>query len=125
MDGSKASTTTMWGQRRRLSETMTAMSLRKLNTHQRFILVVGLAIALYWIGRWIIVGGSTGWIAYAPLSGQTNPGLPFLPTHIWAQLLIWLGLTLVWVVCSLFIMRSTKQSDDAEPGEHNADPELI
>jgi heme/copper-type cytochrome/quinol oxidase subunit 1 len=114
----------MSSERQRASETMTAVSLRKLNTHQRLILVVGLAIALYWIGRWIIVGGSTGWIAYAPLSGQANPGLPFLPTHIWAQLLIWLGLTLVWVVCSLFIMRSTKQSDNAVPDEQNADPEL-
>jgi hypothetical protein len=76
------------------------------------VVVVGLAFALYWIGRWIILAGTTsGWIAYAPLSRATQK-VPFLPTHLWAQLLVWLGLVLVWVVCSLLIFRSSRESDE-------------
>jgi hypothetical protein len=78
--------------------------LRSLNSRQGVIIVVGLAFALHWVGRWIISAGSTdGWIAYAPLSGASS-GAPFLLTHPWAQLLIWFGLVLAWVVASLLII---------------------
>jgi hypothetical protein len=84
---------------------------RKLNLHQRVVLVVGLGITLYWIGRGIIVGGETGWIAYAPLN-NTYSSVPFL-WHAWAQLLVWLVLTVVWVVASLFILRSDRHRERA------------
>ena len=88
------------------------MSFQRLNALQRTVIVAGLAFALYWLGRWIILAGSTnGWIAYAPLSGASTSG-PFLLTHVWAQLLIWLGLVLVWVVCSLFIFRTAHESEE-------------
>jgi heme/copper-type cytochrome/quinol oxidase subunit 1 len=83
-----------------------------MNSRQRVVIVAGFGVALYWLGRWIISAGSTnGWIAYAPLSG-TSPEEPFLLTHLWAQLLIWLGLVIVWVVCSLLIFRDPHESDE-------------
>jgi hypothetical protein len=87
-----------------------------MNSRQRVVIVAGLAFALYWVGRWIISAGSTdGWIAYAPLSGASS-GAPFLLTHVWAQLLIWLGLVLVWVVASLLIFRDGQEPDqESEP----------
>ena len=87
-----------------------------MNSRQRVVIVAGLAFALYWVGRWIISAGSTdGWIAYAPLSGASS-GAPFLLTHVWAQLLIWLGLVLVWVVASLLIFRDRQEPDqESEP----------
>jgi hypothetical protein len=90
--------------------------LRSLNPRQRVVIVAGFAFALYWLGRWIISAGSTnGWIAYAPLSGASS-GAPFLLTHLWAQLLIWFGLVLVWVVASLLILRDRQKSDqESEP----------
>jgi hypothetical protein len=89
---------------------------QRLNTLQRTVIVVGLAFALYWLGRWIILAGSTnGWIAYAPSSGASPSG-PFLLSHLWAQLLIWLGPVLLWVVCSLFIFRSAPEpNEETEP----------
>ena len=92
------------------------MALHSLNPRQRVVIVAGFAFALYWLGRWIICAGSTnGWIAYAPLSGASS-GAPFLLTHLWAQLLVWLGLVLVWVVCSLLIFRDGHKSDqESEP----------
>ena len=72
--------------------------------------MAGMAFALYWLGRWIISAAGTGWIVYAPLSG-TSSRAPFLLTHLWAQLLIWLGLVLVWVVSSLLILRDHQKPD--------------
>ena len=87
------------------------MPFHRLNPRQRVVIVAGFAFALYWLGRWIISAGSTnGWIAYAPLNGP-SPGTPFLLTHLWAQLLIWLGLVIVWVVFSLLIFRERDKSD--------------
>jgi heme/copper-type cytochrome/quinol oxidase subunit 1 len=90
------------------------VAFRSLNARQRVVIVAGLAFALYWLGRWIISAGSTnGWIAYAPLSGASS-GAPYLFTHLWAQLLIWLGLVLVWVVFSLLIFRSPAEETEEE-----------
>jgi hypothetical protein len=86
------------------------VSLPNLNPRQRVVIVAGFAFALYWLGRWIISAAGTGWIAYAPLSGASSRA-PFLLTHLWAQLLIWLGLVIVWVVSSLLILRDEQKPD--------------
>jgi hypothetical protein len=88
------------------------MPFRRLNPRQRVVIVAGFAFALYWIGRWIMSAGSTnGWVAYAPLSGASS-GAPFLLTHPWAQLLIWLGLVVVWIGFSLLVFRDEKSPDE-------------
>ncbi|HEY5111538.1 MAG TPA: hypothetical protein VII67_04325 [Acidimicrobiales bacterium] len=48
------------------------MSRRRFNFAQRFVVVVGVGIALSFVGRWVTSLGSqltmTGWTGYAPLS---------------------------------------------------------
>jgi hypothetical protein len=73
---------------------------------QRIVIIVGLAVALWFVGRYIVAGrsGSFGWVAYAPLSHATD-GPNFGGMAPWAQLLVWLGLTAAWVLASVFILR--------------------
>jgi hypothetical protein len=82
-----------------------------VNTAQRVVIVVGLGIALYLFGSWLIgyweFGGSPnsfGWVGYAPLSGTVSR--PGLILHPWVRLLIWLALTTIWVVTSAVLLRS-------------------
>jgi hypothetical protein len=87
--------------------------IRRLNSPQRTIIVIGMGIGLYLFGQWLIgvwQGDSFGWVAYAPLS-QAAP--PVIVLHPWVRLLIWLALTGVWVITSLGVL-STRNSFPAE-----------
>jgi heme/copper-type cytochrome/quinol oxidase subunit 1 len=87
--------------------------VRKLSGPQRTVIIVGLAVGLWFVGRYIVAGGngSFGWVAYAPLSNTTDgPNLGGLA--LWAQLLVWLGLTAAWVLASVFILRSPAERTD-------------
>jgi hypothetical protein len=85
------------------------MRSRTLNVGQRVIIVVGIEISLYLLGQWAIgywqfgSEGSSGWVAYAPLSAASTP--PQVVLHPWVRLVIWLALTLVWVVSSVVLLR--------------------
>jgi heme/copper-type cytochrome/quinol oxidase subunit 1 len=48
--------------------------VRRLRLPQRIVIIVGLAVALWFVGRYIVAGrsGSFGWVAYAPLSHATD-----------------------------------------------------
>ncbi|MGD0881894.1 MAG: hypothetical protein ABSB09_10030 [Acidimicrobiales bacterium] len=91
------------------------MRLRRLDVAQRAVVVIGMGIALYLFGQWLIgfweggSAGSFGWVAYAPLSGATNP--PVILLHPWVRLLIWLALTTVWVLASVAVMSGGRVLD--------------
>jgi heme/copper-type cytochrome/quinol oxidase subunit 1 len=85
---------------------------------QRVVVVIGFAAGLYFFGSWITsrVGTATGWTSYAPLSiGQANPPGPGL--HPWVRLIIWLALILIWVLSSVFLLRSPRPSRAENPTE--------
>ena len=68
--------------------------------------MIGLAVALDVLGAYAVTKGKleVGWVAYAPLSGATNAPAFGLPT--WARLLVWLGLIILWVAASAWLLRS-------------------
>ena len=88
------------------------MRLRDWNLRQRIVVVIGLGLALVFLGRWITTRHRfTGWVAYAPLSrGVHTVGGTAL--HPGLRLLIWVALTLIWVVVSLALLRSTPDSEN-------------
>ena len=79
----------------------------RLNKHQRFVLVVGLGVGLYLIGTWISTWNSyLGWAGYGmPRRVFTYSFSGSFRWQPWQLLLIWLALTLVWVIASLWIVR--------------------
>jgi hypothetical protein len=90
------------------------MRIGRLNGGQRIIVVIGIGIALYLFGEWLIgfwEGGSFGWVGYAPLSQAPLPSVVVL--HPWVRLLIWLAITAIWVIASLGIM-STRRRDSGK-----------
>jgi hypothetical protein len=85
------------------------MRIMRLNGPQRIIIVIGMGIALYLFGNWLIgswQGGSFGWVSYEPLSQATPP--PEVILHPWVRLLIWLALTVVWAIVSLWMLSTRK-----------------
>jgi hypothetical protein len=86
------------------------MIRRRFNFAQRVVVVIGLGVALYLFGSWVTNLGShlpTGWAAFAPLSGASLT--PFVGgLHPWVRLVLWLMLTVVWMVSSLFLVRSPR-----------------
>jgi heme/copper-type cytochrome/quinol oxidase subunit 1 len=80
---------------------------------QRLILVIGLGVALFFVGCWATSLGAKenfGWVAYAPLSKSA-----FFPPigglHPWVRLVIWLLLTLVWMGLALALLREKTSVD--------------
>lgn len=78
-------------------------------------MVVGLGPGLLWfgaclIGPWGLGSSGFGWVSYAPVSGVA--GGPDVMVRPWVRLLIWLGLTLIWVAVSLFLLRSRRRAVD-------------
>jgi hypothetical protein len=91
----------------------------RLNLGQRIVIVVGLGVGLAAFGLWVIAQASPdrafGWVGYAPLQSsaayRSSLSLAFrggLP--LWVQLLIWLGLTILWTITSAFVLRSSLES---------------
>jgi hypothetical protein len=84
--------------------------LDRLNLDQRIIIVIALGGLMYWLGIWISSLNKPtafGWVAYAPLSGSTFPPIGGL-TPRWI-LLLWTGLTLVWAILSMVVLRSPRR----------------
>lgn len=88
---------------------------RVLNKHQQVVVVVGIGVGLYMIGLWI-----STWSTYCNWAGcdiprrvfTYNPGEPFR-WQPWQLLLIWLGLTIVWVFTALWILRARATAADS------------
>jgi heme/copper-type cytochrome/quinol oxidase subunit 1 len=80
----------------------------RLGLGQRIVLVVGLAVLLQTVGTYIATLGNvtSGWTAYAPLSGQLN--LPNLGLRPGLRLLLWIGLTLIWMAASVRLLRGPR-----------------
>jgi hypothetical protein len=84
--------------------------LKRLGLAQRIVIVVALGLALGALGNFIVAGvefgANFGWFGYAPLA---NNSFVTINSNLapWQELLIWLGLTLVWAVCSILILRPT------------------
>lgn len=90
------------------------MRLRRVNKHQRVALVVGIGVGLILIGTWISSWNSNAGLGYAlprRVASYTPSGA--FGWQPWQLLLIWLGLAGVWLVASLWILRSR----DTTPGD--------
>ena len=95
--------------------------LDRLGLSQRIVLVIALALFLGAVGIYLVTLGTPtaylGGFGYTPL----RPGIniirgPDLPT--WAQLLVWMGLILVWTVASVVVLRPAETtSSDADVAE--------
>ena len=102
-------------------------SPRRLNLGQRIVVIVGLGVGLAVFGLWATAQGSpdhlVGWTGYAPLESsaayRSSLSLTFRGgLHPWVQLLIWLGLTILWTVTSVFVLRSSSEPlIQSEPGD--------
>lgn len=89
----------------------------QLNIGQRIVVLIGLGVGLYFFGDWITTRGQTpfGWVAYAPLSRTVNPGdFNGSGLHPWVQLVIWLALTVFWVLIALFLLRTPSPAHSSE-----------
>jgi len=85
---------------------------------QRVVVVIGFGAGLYFFGSWITSRGgtATGWTSYAPLS-INQPIPPGSGLHPWVRLVIWLVLILVWVLSSVYLLRSPRPSRVENPTE--------
>jgi len=94
--------------------------MRRMNRGQRVVVVVGLGVALYFLGGWVTTRGTPlqfGWVAYAPLSNTYNTPVGLGGLHPWVRLVIWLVFTFVWVVASVLLLRSRPAEKDTGPAE--------
>ena len=75
------------------------------------MIVVATGIAFVALGLYLTRLGSPrlGWYAYSPLTrGAWMPGTG-LPA--WLRLIIWLGLTVIWALASVVVLRPPGESD--------------
>ena len=85
------------------------MRLHSLNVAQRVVVVSGLGIGLLFFGQWVTTRGSlSGWTGYAPLSNSFQLSGGMQP---WVRLIVWLALTLVWMVISLVLLKTRRKSE--------------
>jgi hypothetical protein len=82
--------------------------LDRLTQAQRIVIVVALGVACAAVGIYVNGLGSTvafGWYAYAPLTsaGPAHTGLAG-----WLRVVIWLGLTGLWALTSLYLLRPAR-----------------
>jgi heme/copper-type cytochrome/quinol oxidase subunit 1 len=77
----------------------------RLNMAQRVVLVITLGLALGIVASYLTglgVSVSTGWYAYAPLSGQLQA--PGIGEPGWLRLIIWLAAISLWALTSLRVL---------------------
>ena len=81
-----------------------------LNTAQRIVIVVAIGIALTALGVYLASLGSPryGWCWYSPLAPGRPTGTDLAD---WLRLIIWLGLTGIWAVASVIVLRRLRGSD--------------
>jgi hypothetical protein len=105
------------GSRRTWMSRMTSLGA-SANLAQRIVIVVGLAAGLTVFGSWLTGDGTLfrGWTGYAPLGPYAVVGGGLPP---WARLLIRLGLILVWLAASLWLLRVGKVLSQRPPGVHD------
>ena len=74
----------------------------RLNMAQRVVVVITVGLALGIVtGYFTGLGVRTGWYAYAPLSGQLQPGIG---EPGWLRLIIWLAAISLWALTSLRVL---------------------
>ena len=94
--------------------------LDRLGLAQRIILVVASALLLGTVGVYVSTLGTPtanfGWFGYAPLSGGIHVVSDGPDLTAWQQLLVWIGLILVWAVGSVVVLKPRpNQENDQEP----------
>jgi hypothetical protein len=91
-----------------------------LNKSQRIVIVVAIGIAFGALGLYLTRLGSPriGWYAYPALAPGVGPPSMGLPA--WLRLIIWLGLTGIWALASVIMLRppSASQPQPAQEGSH-------
>jgi heme/copper-type cytochrome/quinol oxidase subunit 1 len=88
--------------------------VERLGLAQRVVAVVAFGLVCGVVGEFIVSLGSggadTGWFGYAPLT--TSIAVSSDQLSGWEQLLVWLGLIVVWAAVALWLLRSPPASDD-------------
>jgi hypothetical protein len=77
----------------------------RLSQPQKIVVVIALGVACVAAGIYVVSRGSTvtGWYAYAPLSQTAYP--PHAPLAGGLHLIIWLALTALWALVSIWVLR--------------------
>jgi hypothetical protein len=84
----------------------------RLNRGQRIVAVVGLGVALFFVGVYLSeLGSYFGWIAYAPLSKATAGTPSLTPLE---DLFLRLGLVALWVAAAVVLLRDSRAADRTE-----------
>jgi len=76
-------------------------------------MVVGLGVVIFFFGTWVTNLGShpfTGWTGYAPLNTSSLVAR-YGGLHAGVRLVLWLILTFVWMVLSLWLLRSPSDAE--------------
>lgn len=81
--------------------------LERLGLAQRIVILIGLGLGLVALGGYLVSLNSPatfGWFGYAPLTNNAfvPEGSGLAP---WLQLLIWLGLILVWSLAGVLLLK--------------------
>ena len=92
--------------------------LDRLGLAQRIVLLIGLGFGLTFLGAYLVSLGNPaanfGWFGYAPLTRnafvQEGTGLSG-----WQQMLIWLGLILVWTTAGVVILKQPTRVRSGDP----------
>ena len=102
---------------------MSVGALDRLGAAQRVIVVISLALVLLAVGIYVSTLGLQGGDIAGGIEKATflNPSQGFTPPMVvgqvvpdlsaWQQLLVWLGLILVWTTLSVVVMRPPRHGD--------------
>lgn len=95
-----------------------------MNTAQRTVVSIALALALVVLGLWVDGAGSAapigGWYNTAPNAGVVYTfDVSWLQGHPFVRMLFWLGVVAVWAGVSLVLFR-TRRRVESHPDERSA-----
>jgi hypothetical protein len=83
--------------------------IERLGRAQRVVVVVAFGVAFLAVGSYLLSlgqhGVAFGWTGYAPIS-MPNVGAPD-----WLRLIVWLALTSLWAVLSIWLLRPAGHDD--------------
>lgn len=87
---------------------------------RRILLTVALAGALFALGQYLMTLRHQSAAGLQFLSTEQRVEVAGLPPEPWLQLLIWLGLALIWTLASLRLLRP-RNAESEHHGEHEDD----